>query len=248
MTFRKNYISGAVQIYGAYTLFQGNEVDGTKNNGNGGNGIQEYYDVSHNNTFQSNYIHNFSSRGIWSMHRTHDDVFESNTIKNINNSMGMCIDLDGYGDIEWRQTVTGNILNHCVYAGIQLENAFASSVKNNTMTNAIGIGIAVISYQSCQVGGESNQYGSSSDCRGLSTNNVVQGNKLSAATSYGYNGIVNWYTAGLSILNNTITASDFKHSAINVCGTTSQVKGSVVSGNTTIISGTSLAPTTKLVV
>jgi len=82
-TFSNNYISGAVQIYGAYNLFEGNEVDGTLNNGNGGNGVQDMYDVSHHNIFRNNTVHNFSNRGFWSMHRTHDNLWEGNTIYNI---------------------------------------------------------------------------------------------------------------------------------------------------------------------
>jgi hypothetical protein len=62
-TFRDNYISVAVQICGSYTLFEGNEVDGSKNNGNGGNGIHDTYSVSHDNTYKNNTIHDFSKRG-----------------------------------------------------------------------------------------------------------------------------------------------------------------------------------------
>jgi hypothetical protein len=215
LTFRNNYISGAVQIYGAYTLFEGNEVDGTNKNGNGGNGVQEYYEVSHHNIFRDNFVHNFSSRGIWSMHRTHDSVIENNTIQDITSSTsGQCIDLDGYGTVEWRHIVRGNKLSRCGRVGLQLENNFADIVENNVINNPGEIGVGIINYgatisspasEKCQVGGENNQYGDTdgnNDCEGNITGDIIRQNIISHSGSYG--GIISFHAGGIKIYQNTV--------------------------------------------
>jgi len=213
-TFRNNYISGAVQIYGAYTLFEGNDVDGTANNGNGGNGVEDLYDVSHHNTFSNNHIHNFSVRGLWSEHRTHDDLIVGNTINNIG---GTCIDTDGFSTVEWRHIIRGNTIYNCGYA-VQLENSFASVVENNHIHDITNLAIAIINYgphipggsipQKCQVGGESNQYGDTNgdnSCEADLTNNVVRQNLIYNHGSE--SGITLYHVGGVKIIANTIIGS-----------------------------------------
>ncbi len=90
MDISNNFISGTVQIYGAYTLFEGNEVDGTLNDGFLGSGVWDAYPVSHHNIFRNNNVHNFFHRGIWTMIHTHDNLFENNIVHDIG---WACIDL-----------------------------------------------------------------------------------------------------------------------------------------------------------
>jgi parallel beta-helix repeat protein len=213
-TFKNNYISGAMYIYGAYNLIDGNEVDGTVNNGNGGNGIQDLYDVSHHNIFRNNNIHNFSQRGIWSMHRTHDNQFVGNTIHDIG---VMCIDTDGYGTVEWRHTIRGNTIYNCK-RGIEMENTFASVVENNIIHDTKSNGIDVINYgatisadgtDKCQVGGESNQYGDTdgnNDCEGNITNNIIRQNLFYNTGSAA--AIISYHAGGIKILGNTIVGKN----------------------------------------
>jgi hypothetical protein len=198
---RNNKIIGPILIYGSYNTFEGNEVDGSSNNGNG-NGVWEYYDVSHHNTYRNNYIHNFSTRGIWSMHRTHDSIFEGNIVNNIGTTSGDCIDLDGHGTVEWRHLIINNKLSQCGASGLKLENTFDSIVKNNIIHN-IGLeAIVFINSQECQVGGENNQYGNNNDCRGKLTANKVLQNLIYRSGEIGSIRVL--YTGGVEILGNMI--------------------------------------------
>lgn len=209
-TFRNNHIIGSVKIYGAYNLFENNEVDGTTNDGSG-NAIHTHYDVSHHNTFRGNTIHNFTRRGIWSMHRTHDDLIEDNTLYNIGD---MAIDPDGYGNVEWRHTIRNNTIYDSSTA-ITLENCFDCVVENNIIRNMTKGGITMINYGDdipypddpnylpnwpvgarCAIGGESNQYGdldSDNDCEGDDTNGIIRQNVI---TDGGNNGSINLYHVG----------------------------------------------------
>ena len=100
------------------------------------------------------------------MNRTHDNIFEGNTIHSISNLY--CIDTDGYGNVEWRHTIIGNHLYNCGI-GIYMENTFASVVANNVIHGTSNLGIGIINYGphqtgssspiKCTVGGENNQYG-----------------------------------------------------------------------------------------
>jgi hypothetical protein len=246
-TFRNNYISGAVQIYGAYTIFENNEVDGTDNDGNDGNGLQDYFDVSHHNTFKNNYIHNFSLRGLWTMHRTHDNVIENNTVENITSSTsGQCIDADGFGNVEWRHIIRGNKLSHCGMVGIQLENVFASTVENNILTDPGAAGIIIINYgatipspgsEKCQVGGENNQYGDTdgnNDCEGNITGDIVRQNIISKFGTAG--GFVSYHAGGIKIQQNTIYGgigpAVLLDSGVNFCPQV-ELSGNIFSQNET---------------
>ncbi len=216
-TFRNNYISGAIRIYGSYTLFEGNEVDGTQNNGNGGNAVWDLYDVSHNNIFRNNFIHNFSRRGIWSMHRTHDNIFENNVIQDISsNNDGICIDADGFGTVEWRHSIRNNQLSRCGNIGIALENVFASTVENNVIHDTIDKGVYIVNYgpnnpgdtsspKKCEAGGENNQYGdtdSDNDCEGNITGNKIRQNLIYRGGTDA--GIRIRYAGGVEIYANTV--------------------------------------------
>jgi parallel beta-helix repeat protein len=212
-TIRNNTIIGAVHIYGSYNLFEENEVDGSQHKGSE-NGVLEEQEASHHNIFRHNDVHNFNVRGIWSMHRTHDDLFESNYVHDIGDSTeGMCIDIDGFASVEWRHTVRNNRLHHCGESGIELENTFDSLVENNTIHDTGRIGIDIINYgpglgpgtTKCEPGGESNQYGDTdgdNDCRGDRTGNTIRQNLI-------YHGAQNaailiYYAGDVRILGNTI--------------------------------------------
>lgn len=199
---RNNKIIGPVLIYGSYNTFEGNEVDGSSNDGDG-NGVWEYYDVSHHNTFRNNYIHNFSTRGIWSMHRTHDSLFEGNIVRNIGTATsGDCIDMDGFATVEWRHSIIHNQLSQCGASGLKLENTFDSIVKNNIIHD-IGIeAIVEINSIECQVGGENNQYGNNNNCEGLLTANKIIQNLIYRSGNIGSIRIL--HAGGVDILGNTV--------------------------------------------
>jgi parallel beta-helix repeat protein len=233
-TFTNNYIGGSVYIYGAYTLFSGNEVDGSVYHGNG-NGVEDLYDVSHHNSFVNNYVHDFTSRGIWSMHRTHDDLFENNRVDNISNgATGQCIDMDGFGSVEWRQTVRGNTVSRCSQVGIQFENTFDSTIENNTVSNPGAAGIIIINYGAtisspgdvkCQAGGESNQYGdtdNNNDCEGNITADIIQDNTITNFGSVG--GVIIYHAGGIKILQNTIYGGSGKTIFLDSSAFTPQIE------------------------
>jgi hypothetical protein len=214
-TFRNNYISGSVEICGADTLFEGNEVDGSNSNGNGGNGVQDLQETSHNNIFRNNTVHNFSTRGIWSEIRTHDDLFEGNIVHDISSSESYCINTDGFGTVEWRQTIRNNQLYKCG-TGVMMENTFASTVENNVIHDTNIRGIWVFSYgphytqegtMRCQVGGENNQYGDTNgdnNCEGDLTNDILRQNLI---YNHGDVGIMVYYAGGVEISGNTIAGN-----------------------------------------
>jgi len=221
MTFTGNFVSGPIQIYGAYNLIENNEVDGRLNDGNSGNGIHDLYDVSHHNAFRNNIVHDFSARGIWSMHRTHDNLFEGNTVHDV----GMGIDLDGYGQVEWRHIIRNNTIYDCGLMGIELENTFDSLIENNVIHDVVDHGIDIISYgrnipangtgygtwptaPRCKPGGENNQYGDTNgdnDCEGDLTNNIIRQNLL---YNIGLNGgFICYHAGGIKLLGNTIVGN-----------------------------------------
>jgi hypothetical protein len=213
-TIRNNRIIGAVSIYGSYNLFESNEVDGSQHKGSE-NGVWESYDVSHHNTFRNNEIHHFYIRGIWSMHRTHDDIFENNYIHDIGSATeGTCIDTDGFATVEWRHVIRGNYLHNCRGTAIALENTFDSIVENNIILDSGMSGIGIINYgpnigegsQRCQAGGESNQYGDTdgdNDCEGDLTGNIIRQNLIYNGAQQGAISI--HHAGGVSIWGNTIS-------------------------------------------
>jgi len=177
---RNNYISGSVRIHGAYNLFEENEVDGTQNDANGGNGVEDFYPRSHHNEFKNNTVHDFSVRGFWSMNRTHDSVWEGNIIYDIYNPTGpwgpegMGIDTDGYATCEYGHVLRNNHIWGCGETGIELENTFSSVVENNIIHDGEGRGINVINYAQCQT---LDGY-CGSNCIGMDTDNLIQQNLI----------------------------------------------------------------------
>jgi parallel beta-helix repeat protein len=224
-TFRNNVIHGQIQIYGAYNLFENNEIVGIPNTGDG-NAVLDYYDVSHHNTFKNNNIHGYVHRGFWSMHRTHDDIFINNTVHDIGMNSGgtdgVCIDADGYGTVEWRHTISGNRLYRCGQMGISLENVYDTTIQNNIISDSITEGITLINYgpsetggsaplKYCQAGGENNQYGDTdgnNDCVGDLTNNKIIQNLIYHSGTDASVRIK--HTGGVAILGNTIAGGTGK--------------------------------------
>ncbi len=127
---RNNTIVGAASIHGNYIIFENNEFDGSQHKGNE-NAIEDLYEESHHNIFRDNHIHDFDSRGIWTRNRTHDNIMENNHIHDILGERGQCINIDGFGNVEWRHVVRGNQLHNCGKMGVALENAFDTIVENN---------------------------------------------------------------------------------------------------------------------
>lgn len=206
---RDNKINGTVVLYGSYNLFESNEVDGSRHNGNG-NGVWEFNEKSHHNIYRQNHIHDFSRRGFWSMDRTHDSIFEDNHVHHLG---WMCIDTDGATSVVWRHTIRSNTIHDCGEEGIEMENTFDSIVENNIIYDTTG-GIGVINYGwdrhpewdiRCEAGGEYGQYGDTDgddDCEGDITNIIIRQNLI--YNGQGWGGILIIHAGGVKIWGNTI--------------------------------------------
>ena len=259
ITISNNRIKGAIFTVGNYQLIEGNSIDGTGySSSSGSGGINDSFggysipndtnvdDNTHHNIYRNNYIHSFSNyhaRGIWTQGRTHDSIIEGNTIENIwSTGLGQCIDLDGAGNIQWRQTVRNNNSKDCSYVGIQLENVFDSLVENNRVFAEKGgsAGMIIINYSAsigCGVGGESDQYGDingDNNCKGDITNNIIRQNLVYKQGSWdpGYGALVNWSVGGLKILGNTFYATEANlNGAINFQDTAVNTSQAVIQNN-----------------
>lgn len=254
ITLRNNFINGAVFTVGNNQVFENNEMDGTGYTASGGyGGINDSHgglgdQATHHNIYRNNYIHdftNYNARGIWTQGRTHDNRIEGNRVENIwTSGLGQCIDLDAgeSGLVQWRQTVQNNAVKDCSYVGIQVENVFESIVENNLVKAEKGgsAGMILINYDAsigCGVGGENNQYGDTNgdnSCKGDQTHNLIRQNIITkkSAWGWGYGGIVNWGAGGVSILGNTIYASNSAgNAAINFQSSAAETSQSVIQNN-----------------
>jgi len=242
---RNNNLIGANFMISSYSTFDNNDVSGIGYTATLGDAGIADASTSHHNIISNNKIHDFTStdsRGIWTQGKTHDSIYENNTVTNIKavSGIGQCIDLDGASNVEWRHIVRGNKIDGCNYVGIQLENVFASTIENNIINNSGSAGIIVISYDAgvkCLQGGETGQYGDQNgdnDCQGDITNNYIQNNTIKTDTywGWGYGGIMDWYAGGLYAIGNTITsANGYGNGSINFQGTVAQVQGGVLLNN-----------------
>lgn len=198
---QNNKLVGPLYIWGSYNTVEGNEIDGSQHKGNE-NGVMDDSINSHHNIYRSNTVHDFNTRGIWSQWRTHDNIIEYNQVYNINGADGACIDLDGAYNVEYRHVIRGNTVYNCGNTGIEIENVFSSQIERNIVSASGREGIQIISYSPCEVGGESNQFGNSSDCRGLNLNLTVSQNVVYNSGTTG--GIVGYDAAGVKLYNNTV--------------------------------------------
>jgi parallel beta-helix repeat protein len=202
---QKNKIIGSVNFWGNNNTFEDNEVDGSQHKGNE-NGVEDNGPSSHHNLIKGNYIHDFSSRGIWSQWLTHDDVFESNHVSNMSGEQGICIDMDAATNVTYRHVVRGNIVHDCGQTGIELENSYASLIENNFVYNCGLEGITAINYPGCTAGGDNNEFGDANgECRGDILNTIIQQNLIINGGRVG--GIVSYDAAGVKLYNNTVSAS-----------------------------------------
>ena len=217
-----NTIYGSSVIKGSNNTYDSNNVsgvypDGSKygtysGQGDGDAGLMDI-DGSNHDTFISNKIHdfmNYDGRGIWTQGYTHDNVIEYNTVTNImpTSGIGQSIDLDGAGSIEWNHTVLGNTVVGDNYVGIQLENVFNSTIKNNIVQNTGSAGIIDINYASdvgCPaVNTKGNPYGDTNGngtCKDEVTNNSFIQNLVTTTGNWGwgYGGIVDWGAMAVKI-------------------------------------------------
>ncbi len=197
-----NLILGHTLIMGANNLFEDNEVDGE---GTLADGVREYGDVSHHNTYLNNNVHDCITRGFWTDHETHDGLWEDNTITSCRSG----IDTDGYGQVVYLHTLRHNTIDDASESGIQLENTWASIIENNIISNS-PVGIDGISYGNANDFGHSPHitlvdiYGDASDGEGVATNTILRQNSCFAVGI----GIQLNRMGGVSILGNTLEADD----------------------------------------
>ena len=86
---------------------------------------------SFNNLYQDNWIHDFTSRGIWSQWYTRGSQIINNQVEHITGPAGICIDLDGATSVVNDHIIRGNTVHDCQQSGIELENAYNTLVENN---------------------------------------------------------------------------------------------------------------------
>jgi hypothetical protein len=217
--FRDNTVYGSMRLENwSYNLVEGNEVDGSRHHGvQQEDGIWELREGTGYNIYRNNHVHDFASRGIWSMDKTHDCVFEGNYVHHIQGSaLPMGINMDGAGSVEWRHVIRDNYIHDCGYVGLQFENVYEGLMENNILHSfARGSddahGIIVINYGPtvfpsgdvtyCQVGGENGQYGRYPECEGDITDNVIRQNLIYDVQG---NGITSYAAGGVDIWGNTI--------------------------------------------
>jgi len=184
------YVEGGVNFYGHNNLVENSELNGR---GVAHSGIHERDKPSHDNTYRNNRIHDYTSRGIWSMDMTARDTVEGNTIYNIG---GWGINFDGASYGEQSHIVWGNT----IYAvtgegvGIQLENNFGTLVDGNTVYN-VTTGVHTVSY------GLTGSHIASQEYRLTDTGNVISNNVIHDT---GAEGILCRSAPGGSAINNTI--------------------------------------------
>jgi hypothetical protein len=229
LLIKSNTIYGSSVMKATNSAYDSNNVSGIYPDGskygtysgqsNGDAGLMDIQGSNHN-IYISNNVHdftNYNGRGIWTQGYTHDDVIEYNIITNITGSgLGMGIDLDGAGTVEWNYSVIGNTVIGASYAGIQLENAFNSLVQNNVVQNTGQAGIMDINYaagsNSCPAlnyQSYGNPYGDSNgdgSCKDELTHNKIIQNLITTTGNWnwGYGGIISFGSRGLTIQANTI--------------------------------------------
>jgi parallel beta-helix repeat protein len=190
-------VAGTVSMHGYGNAVTGNTISGAVRAGTG-NGIKLYGEVSHHNAVVGNTVLSFATRGIWPQGRAHDCDVVGNTVHDIG---ALGIDLDAYTEVNWRHRVKGNTIYNCNESGIELENAWAAIIEENVVYDCLA-GIDAILYDSCQVGGETNQYGVAGDARGTHSDCIVRKNVVHDSTQWG---IIFYAADGISLLHNTVS-------------------------------------------
>ncbi|MGI4899335.1 MAG: PA14 domain-containing protein [Janthinobacterium lividum] len=191
------YFYGSVTLQGSYNFFENNIVDGATNNGSG-NGIWEYDKQCHNNTYTGNTVSNFTLRGIWTMIRTHESVFENNTVYNCDVAG---IDLDGAYHLVYGHTIKNNKVYNNKLNGIAVENAFDCTIQGNNMYGGGHSYIYVINYEQ----GEVMDGHGAVNCVGAILNTTISGNIMIGGGTDFTSVAINIYKAGgVNVSNNSI--------------------------------------------
>lgn len=232
-------IRGPNTFYGHDHVWRGNTIDGSANSSND-QGIEDKSgtgeDQSHDNLYENNTVHDFTSRGIWFQGKGHDNTARNNTVYNITGSTrGQGINSDGYDSIRWNDTIEDNLIYDVDDLGIQLENCFQCVVRRNEVRDCSTAGdrssasIYLIQYELCDTGGG---FGSTSDCRGLDSETEVFNNLCYDGGDEGihteecgglqiwHNTIVRHYRHGVDITNDVsgYTANDLRDNIISQNG------------------------------
>jgi hypothetical protein len=189
---RNCYVEGAVYLYGSDNLVENCELNGR---GVVANGMTERSRPSENNIFRNNVIHDYTQRGGWTLQRTHNSLWQNNTIYNI--GANSAIDCDGAGSAVYGCNLKSNIVYNVKGAGgFLLENSFDSVVENNVVRDSNG-GIQVINYNKTNADG----FKADDDYIPKVTNTIIKNNVFYNLSNAG----LNCYSAkGNTFINNTI--------------------------------------------
>jgi hypothetical protein len=189
---RNCYVEGAVYLYGSDNLVENCELNGR---GVVANGLTERSRPSENNIFRNNVIHDYTQRGGWTLQRTHNSLWQNNTIYNI--GANSAIDCDGAGSAVYGCNLKSNIAYNVKGAGgFLLENSFDSVVENNIVRDSNG-GVQVINYNKTNADG----FKADDDYIPKVTNTVIKNNVFYNLSNAG----LNCYSAkGNTFINNTI--------------------------------------------
>ena len=145
IVFRNCYIEGSIYFYGHHNLMENCELNG-KNVYQ--NAVLNKFAASYNNIYRKNLIHDYLTRGIWSMQAADNVLVQGNTIHDVQYG----IDCDG----AFISVTACDVVNNNVYntgkdgdwgSAIYLENCFHCLAQGNTVHDIrSGVGIFAINY------------------------------------------------------------------------------------------------------
>ena len=187
------YVEGAILIFGHNNVVENCEFNGK---GTWYNGIHDRMAASHDNTYQNNMIHDYITRGVWTMQNTSNITIEGNTIYNVENG----IDCDGAYVAVTNCVVRKNTIHdtHGVGLGMQLEDAFEAVVDSNKVYNT-SRGIFISNYGV----NSSDGWSAVQEYRNLATNMQITNNQISNSSI----GIFCYGALGITAVGNVISAA-----------------------------------------
>jgi len=197
ITLRNCYIEGALNVYGHTIRVENCEFNGL---GKYDNGIRERFGASHDNIYTGNTIHDYTTRGFWSMQLTDNITFQGNTVYNM---AGGAVDCDAAALYQTRCYIRNNTIYNVVRntigfgQSILFENCFNCEASGNVIYNSSS-GINLVNY-----GPDYTSDGK--EYRNVNTNTVVKNNVIYDMLE---DGIIGLSSPGAIVTNNTIVRTN----------------------------------------